>query len=86
LLLGKHLLQLRQSKIGPFFNRSQQARFGGRIHTTDRAMTLLDSIRVSTPPLLPVDLLHPAKTHPKQLRQLKLRTFARRISCHDLPP
>ena len=86
MLLGKYPLQLRQSQIGSFFNRSEQARFACRIHTTDRAMTLLDTIRVSIQPLLSVDLLHPAKAHPKPLRQLKLRAFARRISCHDLPP
>lgn len=48
-------------------------------------MPLLDAIGLSTPALLSEDLLHPPQAHSKQLRQLKLRALARRISRQNLP-
>jgi hypothetical protein len=48
-------------------------------------MPLLDAIGLSILPLLAADLLHPTKTYSKQVRQLKLRTLARRMCCQDLP-
>ena len=63
-LFGQDALQLRQRPVGTILDRSQQAGLGWSIHAADRPMTLLDTVRVSIQPLLPVDLLHPAKAHP----------------------
>ena len=85
MLLGKNPLQLGQRQIGTIFYGLQQARLGCRIHAAYRTMPLLDAIRLPTLSLLPADLLHPTQAHPKQLRQLKLRTLAHRMCCQDLP-
>ena len=85
MLLGKNPLQLGQRQIGTIFNRPQQTRLGCRIHAADRPMSLFDTVGLPSPSLLPENLLHPAQTYPKHLRQLTLRALARRMCCQELP-
>jgi hypothetical protein len=42
-------------------------------------MPLLDTGRLSRPPMLPEDLLHPTHANAKHLRQCTLRTLARSV-------
>jgi hypothetical protein len=48
-------------------------------------MALFDTIRLSRPPMLPENLLHPTHADAKALRQRALRTLARRVSRQKLP-